>query len=321
MPLTTVDQSGYSWFKFAHIEFLLDPRISTLKLAEQGALLRLMAHAARQNPFGSLPNDPELLSAMVGLTLPRWNKIADVVMGAAFVHCSDDRWYCPLMTDELSPVQQDTDAKPAKAKKPVSPALSAKRAEAAAASHAKRKANLQTDDAKIANDELQNCKPVANELQNGGIKGGDLDLDQELDSDLNQNLKNIRAASQHTKDAIAKKFDVFWAAYPKKTDRKKAFAAFTKINPSEDLLQTMLSGIAAWSSKWIAEPQYTPHPTTWLNGERWNDAPPVTTKPQVSKPSTGAVNQNYPDAQYTIPPTPETLAAIKKMQDEMEDCA
>ena len=68
MPLTTVDQSGYSWFKFAHIEFLLDPRISTLKLAEQGALLRLMAHAARQNPFASLPNDPQLLSAMVGLT-------------------------------------------------------------------------------------------------------------------------------------------------------------------------------------------------------------------------------------------------------------
>ena len=109
MPLTTVDQSGYSWFKFAHIEFLLDPRISTLKLAEQGALLRLMAHAGRQVPFGSLPNDPQMLCAMVGLTLTRWHKIADVVMGAAFVRCSDDRWYCPLMTDELSAPVAKTD--------------------------------------------------------------------------------------------------------------------------------------------------------------------------------------------------------------------
>ena len=323
MPLTTVDQSGYSWFKFSHIEFLLDPRISTLKLIEQGALLRLMAHAARQNPFGSLPNDPDLLCAMVGLTLPRWHKIADVVMGAAFVRCSDDRWYCPLMTDELSPVQQDTDAKPAKAKKPVSAALSAKRAEAAAASHAKRKAKLQADDANLqsdhanfANDELQNCKPVANALQNGGIKGGDLDQDLELDSDLNQNLKNIRAASQHTKDLIAKKFDVFWAAYPKKTDRKKAFAAFTKINPSDDLLQTMLSGIASWSSKWIAEPQYTPHPTTWLNGERWNDAQPVSTKPQASKPvtkSAGDVNSKW-NVGTPQPVSAEALAEMEALQ-------
>lgn len=157
----------------------------------------------------------------------------------------------------------------------------------------------------------------------GGIKGGDLDLDQDKDLDQDQNLKSTRAASQHAKDAIAKKFDVFWSAYPRKTDRKKALNAFTKINPSDDLLQTMLDAVSAWSSKWLAEPQYTPHPTTWLNGERWNDAPPpVATKPNQHKPSSGAVNQNWPESQVTIPPTPESLAEFERIRqqfNELED--
>ena len=327
MPLTNADQSGYSWFKFSHIEFLLDPRISTLKLAEQGALIRLIAHAARQTPFASLANEPELLAAMVGLSLPRWVKMADVVLGAAFVLCADGRLYCPLMVDELASPQADVDQpKPTKAKKTVSKEVSDARRVAAAKSHAARKAKLQNDDASLQTDHanlqndsiLQNLlhAKIANGLQNGGIKGGDLDQDLELDSDLNQNLKNIRAASQHTKDLIAKKFDVFWAAYPKKTDRKKAFAAFTKINPSDDLLQTMLSGIASWSSKWIAEPQYTPHPTTWLNGERWNDAQPVSTKPQASKPvtkSAGDVNSKW-NVGTPQPVSAEALAEMEALQ-------
>jgi hypothetical protein len=291
MPLTNVDQSGYSWFKFSHIEFLLDPRISTLKLAEQGALIRLIAHAARQTPFASLSNEPELLAAMVGLSLPRWAKMADQVLGAAFVLCADGRLYCPLMVDELASPQADIDQpKPTKANKTVSKEVSDARRVAAAKSHAARKAKLQNDDANLQTDHanlqndsiLQNLQhaKIANGLQNGGIKGGDLDLEKDLDLNKDQSVKSICAASQHTKDAIAKKFDVFWAAYPKKTDRKKACIAFARIKPSDDLLQTMLSAISAWSSKWTAEPQYIPHPTTWLNGERWNDAPPATPAPQ-----------------------------------------
>lgn len=305
MPLTDVDQSTFAWFKFSHIEFLMHPKVAMLKLIEQGALIRLMAYAARQVPFASLPDEPDLLAAMVGLSLPRWAKMADQVLGAGFELCRDGRYYCALMVDELTPVSQqhgDMDDRPAKpvSKKSVDPELSKKRSDAAAKSHASRKAkqqnddaNLQNDDAKIANganlQNLQHAK-VANALQNGGIKGGDLDLDSDLDLNKDQSVKSTCAASQHATDAIAQKFDQFWSVYPRKTDRKKARAAFERIKPSDDLLQTMLSAINAWSAKWTAEPQYIPHPTTWLNGERWNDEPPVMAKASTAHPTTKPLN-------------------------------
>ena len=336
MPLTDVDQSGFDWHKHPHTKILLSARIRALKPAHKGMLWMLMEHAALEVPFASLPSDAERLAEMAGVALPVWSKAADAVLGAAFVLCSDHRWYCQLLTDALPQHKQpEQEGKPSKGKKPVNPDISNKRSAAANArwnnENAKQNANADADSMQnMQNQNLHDAKQMqnadlhdANAMQkhaNEGDIGGDLDLDQDRDLNKDQNLKSTRAASQHTKDAIAKKFDVFWAAYPRKTDRKKALNAFTKINPSDDLLQTMLDAVSAWSSKWLAEPQYTPHPTTWLNGERWNDAPPpVATKPNQHKPSSGAVNQNWPDAQYTIPPSPETLAAIKKMQDEMED--
>lgn len=86
----------------------------------------------------------------------------------------------------------------------------------------------------------------------------------------NNQLKAIAQKPENPLDG----FEEFWQAYPRKTDRKKAESAWAKIKPDEQTQKTMLNTIAAWSQKWLAEPQFTPHPTTWLNGERWNDAPP-----------------------------------------------
>lgn len=316
MPLTDVNQSGYDWHKHPHTKILLNARIRTLKPAHKGMLWMLMEYAALEVPFGSLENDAERLAEMAGVSLLAWSKSSDAVMGAAFVLCSDNRWYCQLLTDMLSSNVKQTDQD--------EPKQRSKSAERVARMRDRKRNAVTPDSAHVTPDVTHpsvtcnaDVTPVTvTSVTNGGIKGGDLDRDLELDSDLNQNLKNIRAASQHTKDLIAKKFDVFWAAYPKKTDRKKAFAAFTKINPSDDLLQTMLSGIASWSSKWIAEPQYTPHPTTWLNGERWNDAQPVSTKPQASKPvtkSAGDVNSKW-NVGTPQPVSAEALAEMEALQ-------
>jgi hypothetical protein len=70
------------------------------------------------------------------------------------------------------------------------------------------------------------------------------------------------------------KFEQFWSAYPKKVGKVVARRAFKKINPSEQLLQRMLSAIEQQkkSKDWQKERgQYIPYPATWLNGERWND--------------------------------------------------
>ena len=79
-------------------------------------------------------------------------------------------------------------------------------------------------------------------------------------------------------------FATFWEAYPRKTDRKKAEAAFLRIRPDAALLAAMLAAIAVQrrSEQWT-KPTAIPHPTTWLNGERWHDELPAAT-PKAGTP-------------------------------------
>lgn len=67
-------------------------------------------------------------------------------------------------------------------------------------------------------------------------------------------------------------FDHFWNAYPRKTKKQDAARAFKKLKPDHALLTRILTHIADrqrlgdWEQK-----EYIPHPTTFLNGKRWED--------------------------------------------------
>jgi len=64
-------------------------------------------------------------------------------------------------------------------------------------------------------------------------------------------------------------FDEFWKAYPRKTDKanaRKAWAKAIKKKPADQII-TAAAAYAATKP----EPKYTAHPSTWLNGERWDD--------------------------------------------------
>ena len=70
-------------------------------------------------------------------------------------------------------------------------------------------------------------------------------------------------------------FAVFWSDYPNKVGKPKALAAFRTALGKTDA-PTILAGLAAWkaSEQWTKdEGRFIPHPTTWLNQERWNDLP------------------------------------------------
>lgn len=87
---------------------------------------------------------------------------------------------------------------------------------------------------------------------------------------------NIYSADLRQKnDEIDRKFDLFWSEYPKKSDKKKAKAKFKSINPDDALFERMMDGLAKWkrSEQW-SDIRYVPLPTTWLNGERWEDEVP-----------------------------------------------
>ncbi len=83
-------------------------------------------------------------------------------------------------------------------------------------------------------------------------------------------------------------FEQFWVEYPRKTNKGFARTVFAKIKPSEETLQKMLSAIDKQkrSDQW-KDPKYIPHPSSWLNGERWEDED-STGKPSFN-PLAGAI--------------------------------
>ena len=69
------------------------------------------------------------------------------------------------------------------------------------------------------------------------------------------------------------KFAEFWEAYPRKENRKKALAAWKKGQCGKGKFQEIMAALTEQKKnpRWLEDVKYIPHPTTWLNGERWAD--------------------------------------------------
>ena len=78
-------------------------------------------------------------------------------------------------------------------------------------------------------------------------------------------------------------FDAFWMIFPRKIGKGTARSAFIKALKKTDL-ETLLSGAEKYAAAREGQDKnYTAHPATWLNGERWSDEDPPTSP---SKPGT-----------------------------------
>lgn len=89
---------------------------------------------------------------------------------------------------------------------------------------------------------------------------------------------------------IQKQFDLFWSAYPLKKNRKGAEAKFKAIDFKKTPFDQIMASLEKhkMSFDWTKdEGKYIPHPTTWINGERWNDEVRQQSfvKPQLQKQS------------------------------------
>ncbi|MDO5537996.1 MAG: hypothetical protein Q4F72_10765 [Desulfovibrionaceae bacterium] len=91
-------------------------------------------------------------------------------------------------------------------------------------------------------------------------------------------------------------FRVWYAAYPRRVDRKAAQAVWQRLAKAGTLpsLDVLLAALA-WQRKlddWTRENgRYVPHPATYLSREKWTDEPPAeTARPQASYCSRAAAN-------------------------------
>lgn len=94
------------------------------------------------------------------------------------------------------------------------------------------------------------------------------------------------------------KFDIFWEAYGYKKGKKNAQKAFAKIDPDDALFQKILEGIEAYHKSRNWREGYRKEPTTWLNGECWEDDYSNDKDPAKGNQKTVSA-QNYEQRNYT----------------------
>jgi|TARA_R110002020_G_scaffold15864_2_gene56535 hypothetical protein len=66
-------------------------------------------------------------------------------------------------------------------------------------------------------------------------------------------------------------FDDFWNTYPRKIAKGHARLAFERALKKTDAVTILTAASKFAENVEHKEKQYIPHPTTWLNGERWDD--------------------------------------------------
>lgn len=69
-------------------------------------------------------------------------------------------------------------------------------------------------------------------------------------------------------------FETFWTAYPRKSDRKKAFVSYERLRRADSVAHgVVMAGVQRMVASGIADEhtKFVPHPTTFLNNERFND--------------------------------------------------
>lgn len=109
------------------------------------------------------------------------------------------------------------------------------------------------------------------------------------------------------KEIKEKEFDRFWSAYPRHENKPKAREAFMKIKPDEELLEKMIASIERWknSAQWNEDGgKFIPHPSTWLNNQRWEDEP-LTQKANSS--GRVVVAQQYEQRDYSQQTNPDDV--------------
>lgn len=90
----------------------------------------------------------------------------------------------------------------------------------------------------------------------------------------NNTINNGSKEGQMTQFDPRDVFDIFWSKYPRKVKKKKTLEKFIKICKTEDIFKDIITGLEKYiiSKEWKKNNgEFIPHPTSWLNGEMWND--------------------------------------------------
>ncbi len=118
------------------------------------------------------------------------------------------------------------------------------------------------------------CKqePDSTEVSVNGSTQSKVKESKEKESEVKESSEQNSFAREDNEKMTQKDFNDFWSIYPKKRSKQKAQEKFLKF--PREFLPKILRAVREQkeSNEWQKEGgQFIPHPTTWLNGKRWED--------------------------------------------------
>lgn len=121
-------------------------------------------------------------------------------------------------------------------------------------------------------------EPREPSMQDLGPRTLDLGITTNTSSTSTPSTSSVGSGSKprRTKPTANPAFDEFYSIYPRKVAKPDARKAWDKAIKNGASPTAVIAGAARYRDdpdRRRREPQYTAHPATWLNGERWLDPP------------------------------------------------
>ena len=121
--------------------------------------------------------------------------------------------------------------------------------------------------------------------ENNESKSIEKDIEIDKEKDIDKQLSLVPQPALISKEEhIELLFKEFWSAYPRKDDKKRAYAKFKAIKNIEKVFPDIMADVEAkkLSDQWNEKGgKYIPMPSTYLNNERWNDEDTVTRQTEI----------------------------------------
>jgi uncharacterized protein YdaU (DUF1376 family) len=227
-----------------------------LSTEEHGAYLLLLAAMWRRN--GSVPDEDKDCARIVGLSTAKWRKTKARLLG--LISIADGH----ITQKKLQKTWEKTQEKIAK-----------NRANGAKGGLSKSSNNKDLVQANATNSLKRN--PSIPEPEPEPIK-------RDTNVSLDQKSSSPRSSQQ---------FEEWWKLVPRKVGKGNARAAYARAlkKTTPEILEAQIKAYA--QTRAGEDPQFTAHPTTWLNAERWMDEAPAPMAPRTSAQQPSVDRETY----------------------------
>ena len=131
--------------------------------------------------------------------------------------------------------------------------------------------------ARVEND-LAKVREKSEQASFAGKRSGAQRKSNERSTDDERTLNHKEEDKEEDKDKI-NTFDKFWGTYPIKIGKATALKAWLRATKRGTPVM-IIEGAERYSKDPNREPEFTAHPATWLNGDRWLDSPLPLKRPQ-----------------------------------------